>query len=64
MLAATLDVFVAIRPLLGVDPIPVELSGHLGLTGPAPGPLARHDRPLQEKLSAPDTPGLAALQRA
>jgi hypothetical protein len=63
MLSATLDV-VAVVFVADRSPIRVDLGGHLGLAGPTPGPLARHDRPLQEKLSAPDTPRLAALERA
>ena len=61
MLFATLDVI--IRPLPPHE-ICVQLSGHLSLAGTASGPLARHDRPVQEKFSAPDTPRLTALKRA
>src|SRR6201992_947728 len=59
MLSATLDVVAVVQPL-----VPVDLSGHFGLAGPTPRPLARHDRSLQEKLPAPDAPRLPALDGA
>ena len=67
MLSASLNVFVVfvvVRSLVRVEPIHTDLSGHLGLAGTAPGPLARHHRPVQKEFSAPHAPWLAALERA
>src|ERR1700733_5228932 len=41
-----------------------SVGGYSGLAGAPAGALARHDRTAHQQLAAPDTPGLAALERA
>src|SRR5580704_18630212 len=55
----------ASRARLAARPYPVHwcrLRGYFGLARTSARPLARHDRAPHEQLSAPDAPGLPALE--
>src|SRR6202046_5834901 len=59
-------VLAAARAPFGAAPCPVlcvRLRGYFGLARTSARPLARHDRAPHEQLSAPDAPGLPALER-